>query len=95
MNCLNCKKNYYLTEDTKSCYENVIENYYLDNYILKRCHSNCKSCISKEINETHMNCLKCNNNFYITEDSNSCYKTIIENYYLNKNILRRCHPRCK
>ena len=95
MNCLNCKNNYYLTEDTKSCYGNIIDNYYLDNNILRRCHSKCKKCISKEINETHMNCLECIDDFYLTEDTNSCYENIIENYYLDNNILRRCHSKCK
>ena len=95
MNCLECYNNYYLTEDTKSCYPNVIDNYYLDNNILRRCHPNCKKCISKEIDESHMNCLECLNNFYMTEDTNSCYENVIDNYYLDNNILRRCHPNCK
>ena len=95
MNCLECKNNYYLTEDTKSCYENIIDNYYLDNNILRRCHSNCKKCISKEINSTFMNCLECKNNYYLTEDTKSCYSNVIDNYYLDNNILRRCHSNCK
>ena len=95
MNCLECIDRFYITEDTNSCYENVIDNYYLDNNILRRCHSNCKKCISKEINETHMNCLECIDNLHLTEDTKSCYENVIDNYYLDKNTLRRCHSRCK
>ena len=95
MNCLECINNYYLTEDTNSCYNKVIDNYYLDNNILRRCHSNCKKCNSKAINENNMNCLECIDNYYMTEDTNSCYNKVIENYYLDYNILRRCYERCK
>jgi hypothetical protein len=95
MNCLECNNNFYLTEDTKSCFNNVIDNYYIDNNMLRKCHPRCKKCSSKEINETYMNCLECNNNYYLTEDTKTCYKNVIDNYYLDNNILRRCHPRCK
>ena len=96
MNCIECLNNFYLTEDTGSCYENIIDNYFLDNNkILRRCHSNCKRCNSKPINESYMNCSECINNYYKTEDTNSCYNKVIDNYYLDNNILRRCHPKCK
>jgi len=95
MNCISCQNNYYITEDTNSCYDKVIDNYYLDGNILRRCHNNCKSCYSKQINETHMNCKICQNNYYITEDTNSCYDKVIDNYYLDGNILRRCYEKCK
>ena len=96
MNCITCKSNYYITEDTKSCYNKVIDNYYLDNdNILKRCHSNCLQCSYAPISDKFMNCIKCQKNYYITEDTNSCYNTIIDNYYLDKdNILKRCHSKC-
>ena len=96
MNCIECQNNFYLTEDTSSCYENIIDNYFLDNNkILRRCHSNCKRCNSKPINESYMNCSECFNNYYLAEDTNSCYNKVIDNYYLDNNILRRCHPKCK
>ena len=31
MNCKSCKKDYFMIEETKSCYNEVIDNYYLDN----------------------------------------------------------------
>ena len=100
MNCKECPINYYLTEDTDSCYDEVIDNYYLDNTgtngILRRCHSNCLKCTTSAIDETHMNCIICRNNYYITEDTNSCYDKIIDNYYFDfdNRILKRCHPNC-
>ena len=95
MNCLECIDNYYMTEDTNSCYNKIIDNYYLDNNILRRCHPNCKKNNSKAINEYYMNSLECMNNYYMTEDTNLCYNKVIDNYYLDNNILRRCHPNCK
>ena len=94
MNCTKCFENFYMTEDTNSCYDKVIDNYYLDNTILRRCHKNCLKCSKKETNSTYMNCLKCQNNFYMTEDTNSCYNEEINNYYKDNNTLRRCHPNC-
>ena len=96
MNCIKCQNNYYITEDTNSCHDKVIDNYYLDNdNKLKRCHSNCLQCKSAPINDTYMNCIKCQNNYYITEDTNSCYNTIIDNYYLDDDkVLKRCHSKC-
>ena len=96
MNCIKCPKNFYMTEDTNSCYDKVIDNYYLDkNNTLKRCHPNCLRCSNKAENETFMNCLKCKENFYITNDTNSCYDYIPDNYYLDKNnTLKRCPPNC-
>ena len=72
MNCFSCKSGYYITEDTKSCYNKDIDNYYFDNNILRRCHKNCLRCTTKATDETHMNCIKCQNNLYLTEDTNSC-----------------------
>ena len=43
-------------------------------------------------NSSNMNCIKCKNNYYLTEDTNSCYNDIPDNYYLdNDQILKRCH----
>ena len=60
MNCLTCKPNYYLTEDTYSCYTKDKENYYLDiDDILRRCYYKCLHCSKKATNITFMNCLEC------------------------------------
>ena len=98
MNCLKCQNNLHMTEDTYSCYEGEIDNYYLDKYdnILKKCHPKCLKCSTKATDATHMNCLKCQNNLYMSEDNYSCYEGEIDNYYLdnNDNILKKCHPNC-
>ena len=64
MNWLKCQSNLYMTEDTESCYEGEIDNYYLDrtDNKLKRCYNNCLRCSTKAINDTYMNCLKCQPN---------------------------------
>ena len=94
MNCTKCIPNFYMTEDTESCYEGEINNYYLENNILKKCYKNCLKCSSYSKNDNEQNCKKCQNNFYITEDTNSCYDFIPNNYYLEKNILKKCYYRC-
>ena len=43
-------------------------------------------CFAKATNETYMNCLKCQANLYMTEDTESCYEDVIDNYYLDKNV---------
>ena len=88
--CEVCKSDYYLTEDTKICYNEVFGNYYIDGNILKRCPSNCLKCIKSE----SVYCTLCENNYYLTEDRQYCYKNDIDNYYLDNDILKRCHPNC-
>ena len=88
--CKVCNQNYYLTEDTKKCYSEVINNYYLDGKTLKRCHQNCLQCS----NSKNDNCIKCQSNYYLTEDTQSCYSKEINNYYLDGNTLKKCHPNC-
>ena len=80
MNCLECNNDFYLTEDTKSCYENVIDNYYLDYYldnnILRRCHNRCKCCYSGPNNNKEMNCIECLNDekniYFYQNDTTNC-----------------------
>ena len=90
MNCTECKSNYYMTEDSKSCYNSIIDNYYLQDNILKRCHPNCLSCIDKN----NKNCERCKINYYKTEDLQSCHREEIDNYFKEGNYLKRCHGNC-
>ena len=96
--CITCSIDHYFTEDTRSCLYKDSENYYLDNDILRKCHQNCKKCSSSPINDTFMNCLVCQDDYFITKDTNSCYTGEIDNYYLDKTesppIYKRCHPNC-
>ena len=88
MNCKNCKQNYYMTEDTNSCYRRVIDNYYLDNNTLKKCHSNCLDCYTIEDNNAFYNCLTCYEDWEVTDDKSTCYNYINKNFYqiFNFNI---------
>ena len=79
-----------MTEDTKSCYNYVIDNYYLEDDSLKRCHSNCLQCT----NNLNKKCKKCQSNLYLTEDKKSCLLNGIDDYYLEDNILKKCHESC-
>ena len=96
MNCIDCKQNFFMTEDSRSCYQGEIDNYYLDinELIYKRCHPNCLRCFAKPLNNTFMNCKSCQYAHFLTEDTNSCYNIVIDNYYLDIRTLRRCHRNC-
>ncbi len=96
MNCLTCQNNYYITEDTNSCFDEIIDNYYFDfgNRTLRRCHLDCLRCTWAPINDTLMNCISCRDNYYLTEDTNSCYNYVLDNYYKDNITLRRCYPNC-
>jgi hypothetical protein len=86
---------YHLDYDLDLCTIIKPPKYYIDEEkkMYKACQSPCDECNGPIINDELMNCITCKSNFYITEDTNSCYKEK-ENYYLDNNILRRCHPRC-
>ena len=71
-----------MTEDTYSCYNSVIDNYFLEDNKLKRCHENCLQCSSRQ----NKNCKKCQNNLYLTEDYKSCYEKGIDNYFLDSRF---------
>ena len=72
MNCITCQSNYNITEDTHSCYNELPDNYYLDNNIFRRCHERCKTCITGSDNDNNMKCLTCETNFFFIPDSNNC-----------------------
>ena len=94
MNCKSCQYNYFMTEDTNSCHNIILDNYYLDVRTLRRCHRNCYLCFGSPLDRFHMNCKTCQNNLYMTEDTNSCYRRVIDNYYLDNNTLKRCPSNC-
>jgi hypothetical protein len=81
--CTNIKpKGYYLDENTKT---------------YKACESPCAKCSGPKNNDLIMNCETCQEGYYMTEDTNSCYKEEIDNYYLDfdDKILKRCHENCR
>ena len=104
--CIQCQNNYYITEDTKKCYNTIINNYYLDGNILRRCHSNCLSCVSPKNNNIqnkiydsisiYMNCTLCKENFYKLNGTNNCYDESFkkEGFYLKDNIFYPCDENC-
>ena len=87
---------YHLDYDLNLCTNIKPKGYYLDKNerTYKSCQSPCEECSGPIINNTFMNCVTCIQNYFITEDTNSCYNGEVENYYLDKDIYRRCHPRC-
>lgn len=97
INLVDCLVGYYHLEyDLNLCTNMKPKGYYLDEKerTYKACESPCSECSGPKENDTFMNCLTCMDNFYITEDTYSCYDTELENYYLDGNIYRRCHSRC-
>ena len=99
INFKNCMEGYYEIEDDKKvCINFTPKEYYFDENekIYKKCNFGCLECFDpmnyNTSNSSNMNCIKCKNNYYLTEDTNSCYNDIPDNYYLdNDQILKRCH----
>ena len=94
--CRICGVNYFVinnnlnettTNSSINCYESP-DGYYLDEkeLIYKLCYISCKSCYRKG-NETHHNCLKCNDE-YIYHDNISNYTNCYKN---NPNIINKSY----
>ena len=98
VNCLVCKNNFYLTEDTNACYEKDIDGYiYIpETKKLARCHKNCLRCYARPIDDTHHKCSICPKNFYLTVDTESCFNQTPDNYYLDEETknYKRCYSSC-
>ena len=96
-NCLTCKENYYMEYGTTNCYdETYIENgYYLSEEFFHRCGLNCKTC-SGPADAVSNNCLTCDNcnGYYMLEDKHNCEKDDYPGYYLDGDILKKCHENC-
>ena len=75
-----------ITEDTKSCYNEEINNYYLDldNKIYKRCHENCERCYSAPIDDNNMACKSCKNGYFYKADTLNCI--LPDNFIKRKKI---------
>ena len=73
MNCNTCIKGYNITDDTKSCYDYLPEQYYLDNDTLKKCYKRCSRCFIGSNDSENMNCLSCISNVYFyRKDTFNC-----------------------
>ena len=83
MNCISYQNNYFITEDTNSCYDEIIINY-LDGNILRRCHQRCSKCAGAYTEES-MNCLECLDN----EENKYFYRKDINNCILKENFKER------
>ena len=72
--CIKCKTGFYFKYNTKNCFDEITSNYYLDtrSQMFMPCYKNCYKCITKEINETKMNCVSCNYGFKYYEHSLNC-----------------------
>lgn len=85
MNCEKCIDGYNITEDTKSCYNNLPLHYFLDNGIFRRCSENCTKCF----NSTNDTCLECIKDFTFFLSKNSC----IFNNDIEEMTLEHTHSR--
>ena len=98
INFSECLQGYHHLEyDYNLCTNLKPKGYYLDNETntYRPCHSLCSECYGAPINSTYMECITCKEGYNITEDTNSCYDYLPNQYYLDGNTFRRCHIRCK
>ena len=104
--CIKCIDNYILMEDSNTCHNKQINNYFLDtkNNLLRKCHESCLLCSngpiysinSLDIEDT--NCEVCIDNYYKIINTNNCIhkdNTPI-GYYLDtdKNLFLSCYEKC-
>ena len=97
-NCITCIDDYFFVENTKNCFKDPIGYYLNENQLYSSCHPLCKYCISKEKNDTYMNCLSCresdykfyrkNRNClkcqkYVNYEQTECINEIPKGYYLS------------
>ena len=74
-NCITCIDDYYFVENSKNCLKEPIGFYLNENKIYSTCHPLCAFCLSKEINDTYMNCISCKEKDYILYPKNgNCLK---------------------
>ena len=92
-----CLEGYYqLEDDLKICTNINPRGYYLNfkDNLYKKCSKPCLDCSGPYISDNEMNCISCLDSYIITEDTYSCYDYIPNNYIIEDNILKRCHPLC-
>ena len=83
INFQDCLNGYYhLYNDPNLCTNVKPIGHYLDEDIktFVACKPSCGEC-NKPINDTYMNCITCKTNYYMTEDTKSCYDNEIYNYF--------------
>ena len=96
--CISCIDDYYFIENTQNCFKDPIGYYFNEKKkVYSSCHSLCAYCISKEINNTYMNCLSCKDNTYkfypknrnclkcpkyVNYEQTECIEEIPDKYYL-------------
>ena len=98
VNLDDCLEGYYhLDSDYNICANVKPEGYYIDDKdkTFKECKNPCKECSGPKINETNMNCITCIEGYNITIDTKSCYNHLPVSYYLDNDIFKPCHERCR
>ena len=99
-NCLDCKyKNRYANYEQTECIDSIPDGYFVNDTkynTIDKCYHNCLSCNKAFLSDENMNCLTCDNanGFYKVENTNNCEKVPYQGYYLEGNILKKCHKAC-
>ena len=86
-NCDVCIDNYFKMENTNNCVNinNPPERYFFDTEqnVFIKCHENCKTCSQSPINSTYFNCLSCDDNSILYQESTNCLNFFARNKYIN------------
>ena len=104
-NCIECKNDYYPTEDANgNCFQSkeTVPGYYYDETknIFMKCHPACKGCSGRDVTEQYTLCTKelgCANTFYPLEsDRSQCLQGKIEHYFFSETAKQylACHNSC-
>ena len=71
--CIKCIDNYFFIENTQNCFKEPIGYFFKnDKKVYSSCHPLCRKCISKELNDSYMNCLSCKNEYKLYPKTKNC-----------------------
>lgn len=76
-NCEKCALDFFFFENSKSCFK-IEDGYYFEKEMLKKCDSNCKTCVN-----TSIDCHSCYENKYLQETI--CITTCESQYAIDKD----------
>jgi hypothetical protein len=96
MLCKTCITNYFPKVDEPSnCFTGVVQLYYLDIDIYRKCYPSCLTCTTLGTESNHQ-CTSCLTNYYPKVDNRiSCFTGDQGYYYFDGSIYQKCYSTCK
>ena len=96
-NCLMCIENYYfISEANCISINNKPSDYYIEGDQMKKCVDSCATCETGfNVDSGEYNCKTCKEGyFFLNESSTICINSIVDGFYLDKDVLKPCFSSC-